>query len=62
MSYCQKETCWSQYSKRIAVKALEQFLNEECVASDATYETQMDSASGNSQTKKSPGIHVLPHK
>ncbi len=34
-SYCQKEYCWSEYSDCIAVKALERFLNEECVISNS---------------------------
>jgi len=34
-SYCQKEYCWSEYSDCLAVKALERFLNEECVISNS---------------------------
>jgi hypothetical protein len=31
MSYCKKECCWAQYSKCIQMKAMEKFLNEECL-------------------------------
>lgn len=33
-SYCQKERCWSECSDCITLKALERFLNEECVAAE----------------------------
>ena len=35
MSYCRKECCWSRYSDCIALKAVERFLNEECIISDS---------------------------
>jgi hypothetical protein len=35
MSYCRKEYCWSQYSKCVAMKAIERFLNEEYVPSES---------------------------
>lgn len=35
MSYCEKEYCWSQYSKCVARKALDRFLNEECIRDSA---------------------------
>jgi hypothetical protein len=31
MSYCSRENCWSQYSKCVLFKALNQFLEQECV-------------------------------
>jgi hypothetical protein len=34
-SYCRKEGCWSEQSDCIELKALERFLNEECVTSDS---------------------------
>jgi hypothetical protein len=30
-SYCRKEDCWSQYSKCVLMKAMDRFLNEECI-------------------------------
>jgi hypothetical protein len=30
MSYCQKENCWSRFSKCVAKKALSMFLEREC--------------------------------
>ncbi len=30
MSYCRRENCWSQYSKCVATKALNRFLEQEC--------------------------------
>ena len=30
MSYCQKENCWSRFSKCVAKKALYMFLEREC--------------------------------
>jgi hypothetical protein len=35
MSYCSKENCWSQYAKCLLLKALNQFLEQECVRVDA---------------------------
>ncbi len=35
MSYCQKECCWARFSKCITTKAVERFLNEECVISES---------------------------
>ncbi len=29
MSYCQKENCWSRFSKCVANKALDRFLEQE---------------------------------
>jgi hypothetical protein len=31
MSHCTKENCWAKYSKCVALKALERFLNSEGV-------------------------------
>ena len=31
MSYCSRENCWSQYSKCVLFKALNHFLEQECV-------------------------------
>lgn len=33
ISYCQKENCWSQFSKCVAKKALTKFLEQEASAS-----------------------------
>jgi hypothetical protein len=35
MSYCRKENCWSIYSHCMSKKALDRFLAEECVCSEA---------------------------
>jgi hypothetical protein len=29
LSYCRRENCWSQYSKCVAIRALNQFLKQE---------------------------------
>jgi len=39
MSYCQKENCYSRYSKCVANKALNRFLEQECREPDRSYST-----------------------
>jgi len=37
MSYCGKENCWSRYSKCIAIKALDRYLEQETSVSDRPF-------------------------
>ena len=38
-SHCQKENCWSRYSKCILSKALEKYLKEESSRPDRSFST-----------------------